>query len=294
MRIVENMTGLIGQTPLLLCGRLMKKEHSVARILAKLEYLNPTGSLADRMAKAVIDDGIRQGRLGSDNVIIQATWGDLGIGIASQAALHGFPAIIVMPDNVSQEYITIIRAYGARIVLSEAEKGIKGAVEKARDIAQVLPGSFLSFQCNFEEKNLNPQDCVGLEIWEDTGGQADIVVGAVQTGGSLWEAGEFLKSRRSDIRIVGVKLAEEPGYVEGPYDEERIVETEAAARRMLMVGRSEGILVGKLSGAVLETAVQLSQMEENRDKMIVAVLPDSADRYYSTNMFIDTYSLRPQ
>ena len=146
------MTGLIGQTPLLLCGRLMKKENSVARILAKLEYLNPTGSLADRMAKAVIDDGIRQGRLGPDTVIIQATWGEMGIGIAGQAALHGFSVIVVMPDNVSQEYRTIIRAYGAQIVLTEAAKGIKGAVEKARDISRVLPGSFLSFQHNFEDR----------------------------------------------------------------------------------------------------------------------------------------------
>ena len=288
------MTGLIGQTPLLLCGRLMKKENSVARILAKLEYLNPTGSLADRMAKAVIDDGIRQGRLGADTVIIQATWGEMGIGIASQAALHGFSAIIVMPDNVSQEYRTIIRAYGAQIVLTEAAKGIKGAVEKARDISRVLPGSFLSFQCNFEDRNLNPQDCVGLEIWEDTGGQVDLVVGAIETGGSLWEAGEFLKSRRRDIQIVGVKLKGEPGNSVGAHDEEWLVDTDKAAQRIRMVGQTEGILVGKLSGAVLEAAVQISRREENRDKMVVAILPDSADRYYSTNMFIDTYSLRPR
>lgn len=288
------MTGLIGQTPLLLCGRLMKKENSVARILAKLEYLNPTGSLADRMAKAVIDDGIRQGRLGADTVIIQATWGEMGIGIAGQAALHGFSVIVVMPDNVSQEYITIIRAYGAQIVFTEAAKGIKGAVEKARDISRVLPGSFLSFQCNFEDRNLNPQDCVGLEIWEDTGGQVDLVVGAIETGGSLWEAGEFLKSRRRDIQIVGVKLKGEPGNSVGAHDEEWLVDTDKAAQRIRMVGQTEGILVGKLSGAVLEAAVQISRREENRDKMLVAILPDSADRYYSTNMFIDTYSLRPR
>lgn len=288
------MTGLIGQTPLLLCGRLMKKENSVARILAKLEYLNPTGSLADRMAKAVIDDGIRQGRLGADTVIIQATWGEMGIGIAGQAALHGFSVIVVMPDNVSQEYITIIRAYGAQIVFTEAAKGIKGAVEKARDISRVLPGSFLSFQCNFEDRNLNPQDCVGLEIWEDTGGQVDLVVGAIETGGSLWEAGEFLKSRRRDIQIVGVKLKGEPGNSVGAHDEEWLVDTDKAAQRIRMVGQTEGILVGKLSGAVLEAAVQISRREENRDKMVVAILPDSADRYYSTNMFIDTYSLRPR
>ena len=288
------MTGLIGQTPLLLCGRLMKKENSVARILAKLEYLNPTGSLADRMAKAVIDDGIRQGRLGADTVIIQATWGEMGIGIAGQAALHGFSVIVVMPDNVSQEYRTIIRAYGAQIVLTEAAKGIKGAVEKARDISRVLPGSFLSFQCNFEDRNLNPQDCVGLEIWEDTGGQVDLVVGAIETGGSLWEAGEFLKSRRRDIQIVGVKLKGEPGNSVGAHDEEWLVDTDKAAQRIRMVGQTEGILVGKLSGAVLEAAVQISRREENRDKMVVAILPDSADRYYSTNMFIDTYSLRPR
>lgn len=288
------MTGLIGQTPLLLCGRLMKKENSVARILAKLEYLNPTGSLADRMAKAVIDDGIRQGRLGADTVIIQATRGEMGIGIAGQAALHGFSVIVVMPDNVSQEYITIIRAYGAQIVLTEAAKGIKGAVEKARDISRALPGSFLSFQCNFEDRNLNPQDCVGLEIWEDTGGQVDLVVGAIETGGSLWEAGEFLKSRRRDIQIVGVKLKGEPGNSVGAYDEEWLVDTDKAAQRIRMVGQTEGILVGKLSGAVLEAAVQISRREENRDKMVVAILPDSADRYYSTNMFIDTYSLRPR
>ena len=288
------MTGLIGQTPLLLCGRLMKKENSVARILAKLEYLNPTGSLADRMAKAVIDDGIRQGRLGADTVIIQATRGEMGIGIAGQAALHGFSVIVVMPDNVSQEYITIIRAYGAQIVFTEAAKGIKGAVEKARDISRVLPGSFLSFQCNFEDRNLNPQDCVGLEIWEDTGGQVDLVVGAVETGGSLWEAGEFLKSRRRDIQIVGVKLKGESGNSVGAHDEEWLVDTDKAAQRIRMVGQTEGILVGKLSGAVLEAAVQISRREENRDKMVVAILPDSADRYYSTNMFIDTYSLRPR
>ena len=288
------MTGLIGQTPLLLCGRLMKKENSVARILAKLEYLNPTGSLADRMAKAVIDDGIRQGRLGADTVIIQATWGEMGIGIAGQAALHGFSVIVVMPDNVSQEYITIIRAYGAQIVFTEAAKGIKGAVEKARDISRVLPGSFLSFQCNFEDRNLNPQDCVGLEIWEDTGGQVDLVVGAIETGGSLWEAGEFLKSRRRDIQIVGVKLKGEPGNSVGAHDEEWLVDTDKAAQRIRMVGQTEGILVGLLSGAVLEAAVQISRREENRDKMVVAILPDSADRYYSTNMFIDTYSLRPR
>lgn len=288
------MTGLIGQTPLLLCGRLMKKENSVARILAKLEYLNPTGSLADRMAKAVIDDGIRQGRLGADTVIIQATWGEMGIGIAGQAALHGFSVIVVMPDNVSQEYITIIRAYGAQIVFTEAAKGIKGAVEKARDISRALPGSFLSFQCNFEDRNLNPQDCVGLEIWEDTGGQVDLVVGAIETGGSLWEAGEFLKSRRRDIQIVGVKLKGEPGNSVGAHDEEWLVDTDKAAQRIRMVGQTEGILVGKLSGAVLEAAVQISRREENRDKMVVAILPDSADRYYSTNMFIDTYSLRPR
>ena len=288
------MTGLIGQTPLLLCGRLMKKENSVARILAKLEYLNPTGSLADRMAKAVIDDGIRQGRLGADTVIIQATWGEMGIGIAGQAALHGFSVIVVMPDNVSQEYITIIRAYGAQIVFTEAAKGIKGAVEKARDISRVLPGSFLSFQCNFEDRNLNPQDCVGLEIWEDTGGQVDLVVGAIETGGSLWEAGEFLKSRRRDIQVVGVKLKGEPGNSLGVFDEEWLVDTDKAAQRIRMVGQTEGILVGLLSGAVLEAAVQISRREENRDKMVVAILPDSADRYYSTNMFIDTYSLRPR
>ena len=288
------MTGLIGQTPLLLCGRLMKKENSVARILAKLEYLNPTGSLADRMAKAVIDDGIRQGRLGADTVIIQATWGEMGIGIAGQAALHGFSVIVVMPDNVSQEYRTIIRAYGAQIVLTEAAKGIKGAVEKARDISRALPGSFLSFQCNFEDRNLNPQDCVGLEIWEDTGGQVDLVVGAIETGGSLWEAGEFLKSRRRDIQIVGVKLKGEPGNSVGAHDEEWLVDTDKAAQRIRMVGQTEGILVGLLSGAVLEAAVQISRREENRDKMVVAILPDSADRYYSTNMFIDTYSLRPR
>ena len=256
--------------------------------------MNPTGSLADRMAKAVIDDGIRQGRLWADTVIIQATWGEMGIGIAGQAALHGFSVIVVMPDNVSQEYITIIRAYGAQIVFTEAAKGIKGAVEKARDISRVLPGSFLSFQCNFEDRNLNPQDCVGLEIWEDTGGQVDLVVGAIETGGSLWEAGEFLKSRRRDIQIVGVKLKGEPGNSVGAHDEEWLVDTDKAAQRIRMVGQTEGILVGKLSGAVLEAAVQISRREENRDKMVVAILPDSADRYYSTNMFIDTYSLRPR
>lgn len=298
---------LIGKTPLLELTHIEEKFQLKARILAKLEYFNPAGSVKDRIARAMIDDAERSGRLKPGAVIIEPTSGNTGIGLASVAAARGYRIIIVMPETMSVERRQIMKAYGAELVLTEGAKGMKGAIAKAEELAAEIPGSFLPGQFVNESNPKAHRESTGPEIYEDTDGKIDIFVAGVGTGGTITGTGEYLKEKKPDVRIVAVEPASSavlsagtagPHKIQGigagfvpdvlntsVYDEIIAVEDQDAFETGRLIGRKEGILVGISSGAAVWAAVELAKREENEGKTIVVLLPDTGDRYLSTPMF---------
>lgn len=300
---------LIGKTPLLELTHIEKEYHLRARIVAKLEYFNPAGSVKDRVAKAMIDDAEKKGLLTPDSVIIEPTSGNTGIGLASVAAARGYRIIIVMPETMSVERRQLMKAYGAELVLTEGAKGMKGAIAKAEELAKEIPGSFIPGQF---VNPANPQahyDHTGPEIWEDTDGKVDIFVAGVGTGGTITGVGRYLKEKNPAIHVVAVEPASSAvlsGCAAGPhkiqgigagfvpdvldthiYDEILPVANEDAFAAGRLIGRKEGVLVGISSGAAVHAAIELAKREENAGKTIAVLLPDTGDRYLSTPMFAD-------
>ena len=300
---------LIGKTPLLELVHIEQQEGLEATILGKLEYFNPAGSVKDRIAKAMIDDAEASGKLKPGSVIIEPTSGNTGIGLASVAAARGYRIIIVMPETMSVERRQMMKAYGAELVLTEGAKGMKGAIAKADELAAEIPGSFIPGQFINPANPAVHKATTGPEIWEDTDGKVDIFVAGVGTGGTVTGVGEYLKSRNPDVKIVAVEPAASPvlskgtpgshkiqgigaGFVPdvlntGIYDEIITVENDDAFAAGKKVGQAEGVLVGISSGAAVWAAIQLAKRPENKGKTIVALLPDTGDRYLSTPLFAD-------
>ena len=308
-KIYTSVDQLIGATPLLELVRLEKKLGLEARILVKLEAFNPAGSVKDRVALAMIDDAEKQGKLREGSVIIEPTSGNTGIGLCSVAAARGYRVIIVMPDTMSMERRLLMKAYGAELVLTDGAKGMKGAIEKADELAAQIPGSFIPGQFVNPANPAAHRATTGPEIWEDSDGDVDLFVAGVGTGGTVTGVGEYLKSRNPAIRVVAVEPAGSPvlsGGKAGPhklqgigagfvpevlntavYDEILPVENEDAFAAGRLLGRTEGVLAGISSGAALHAAIQLAKRPENRGKTIVALLPDTGDRYLSTALFAE-------
>ncbi len=300
---------LIGRTPLLELTHLEKKYNLKARILGKLEYFNPAGSVKDRIAKAMIDDAEARGVLKEGSVIIEPTSGNTGIGLASVAAARGYRIIIVMPETMSVERRQLMKAYGAELVLTDGAKGMKGAIAKADELAKEIPNSFIPGQFVNPANPAAHEATTGPEIWADTDGKVDIFVAGVGTGGTLTGVGGYLKKQNSDVKVVAVEPATSPVLskgVSGPhkiqgigagfvpdvlntkiYDEIIPVENDDAFATGREIGRAEGVLVGISSGAAIWAALQLAQRPENEGKTIVALLPDTGDRYLSTALFAD-------
>ncbi len=298
---------LIGNTPLVEVSNIEKSEEMQAKILVKLEYLNPAGSIKDRAAKAMIEDAEEKGLLKKGTVIIEPTSGNTGIGLAAIAAVRGYRIILTMPETMSVERRNILKAYGAELVLTEGAKGMKGAIEKAEELAREIPDSFIPGQFVNPANPAAHRATTGPEIWKDTDGKVDILVAGVGTGGTITGAGEYLKEMNPAVQIVAVEPEGSPVLSEGKagkhgiqgigagfvpdvlntsvYDTVlRVKEDEAYAAAKLLA-RKEGVLVGISSGAALHGAIKLAKQPENRGKVIVAVLPDSGDRYYSTPLF---------
>lgn len=308
-RIYTSADQLIGNTPLLELTHIEEAFGLKARILAKLEYLNPAGSVKDRIAKAMIDDAERSGRLKPGSVIIEPTSGNTGIGLASVAAAKGYRVILVMPETMSVERRQLMKAYGAELVLTEGAKGMKGAIAKAEELAAEIPNSFLPGQF---VNPANPQahrESTGPEIFRDTDGQVDIFVAGVGTGGTITGVGEYLKAQKPEVQIVAVEPAASPvlstgtagahkiqgigaGFVPDVlnteiYDEIIPVENENAFAAGNLIGKQEGILVGISSGAAVWAAMEVAKRKENEGKTIVVLLPDTGDRYLSTPLFAE-------
>lgn len=308
-KIFTSVDQLIGHTPLLELTHIQESLGLEARVLGKLEYLNPAGSVKDRVAKAMIDDAEAKGLLKPDSVIIEPTSGNTGIGLASVAAARGYRIIIVMPETMSVERRQLMRAYGAELVLTEGAKGMSGAIAKADELAAEIPNSFIPGQFVNPANPAAHATTTGPEIWEDTDGQVDVFVAGVGTGGTITGVGRYLKGKNPGIRVVGVEPATSAvlsGKPAGPhmlqgigagfvpevldthiYDEIIPVTNEDAFATGKLLGRKEGVLVGISSGAALWAALQLAQRPEYKGKIIVALLPDTGDRYLSTPMFAD-------
>ena len=308
-KIYTSADQLIGKTPLLELTHLEKELKLEARILAKLEYFNPAGSVKDRIAKAMIDDAEAKGALKPGSVIIEPTSGNTGIGLASVAAARGYRIIIVMPETMSVERRQLMKAYGAELVLTEGAKGMKGAIAKAEELAKEIPGGFIPGQFVNPANPAAHKATTGPEIWEDTDGQVDIFVAGVGTGGTITGVGEYLKSQNPNVKVVAVEPATSPVLSKGTagahkiqgigagfvpavldtkvYDEVIPVENEAAFVTGKKIGKTEGVLVGISSGAAVWAAVELAKRPENKGKTIVALLPDTGDRYLSTPLFAD-------
>ena len=308
-KIYTSADQLIGKTPLLELSNIEKKLHLNAKLLAKLEYFNPAGSVKDRIAKAMLDDAEEKGLLKEGSVIIEPTSGNTGIGLAAVAAARGYRIIIVMPETMSVERRQLMKAYGAELVLTDGTKGMKGAIAKADELAAQIEGSFIPGQF------VNPANpaahiaTTGPEIYEDTDGKVDIFVAGVGTGGTVTGVGEYLKSKKTDVKIVAVEPASSPVLSKGTagahkiqgigagfvpdvlntkvYDEVIAVENDDAFAAGKLVGKNEGVLVGISSGAALFAAIELSKRPENAGKNIVVLLPDTGDRYLSTPLFQD-------
>ena len=307
MAIYKKVTDLVGNTPILELENYEEKHNLEAKILAKLEYFNPAGSVKDRIAREIILDALETGKLTKDSVIIEPTSGNTGIGLASVAASLGIRIIITMPETMSVERRNLMKAYGAELVLTDGAKGMKGAIAKADELAKEIPNSFIPGQFVNE---LNPRAhkrTTGPEIWEDTEGKVDIFVAGVGTGGTVSGVGEYLKSKNPDVKIVAVEPATSPVLSKGEagahkiqgigagfvpdtlntdiYDEIIPLENEDAFELGREIARTEGILVGISSGAALKAATELAKRPENKGKTIVALFPDTGDRYLSTPMF---------
>ena len=306
-RIFTSADQLIGGTPLLELTHLEKAEGLNARILAKLEYFNPAGSVKDRIAKAMIDDAEASGKLKPGATIIEPTSGNTGIGLASVAAARGYRAIIVMPETMSVERRQLMKAYGAELVLTEGAKGMKGAIAKADELAAQIPGSFIPGQFVNPANPAVHKATTGPEIWQDTDGKVDILVAGVGTGGTVTGVGQYLKEKNPAVKVVAVEPASSPVLSKGTsgahkiqgigagfvpdvldtkvYDEIIAVTNEDAFATGGRIGKSEGVLVGISSGAAVWAAVELAKRPENAGKTIVVILPDTGDRYLSTPMF---------
>ncbi len=307
MSIYKKITDLIGKTPILELSNTEKNYDLDAKLLAKLEYFNPAGSVKDRIAKAMIDDAEAKGLLKPGSVIIEPTSGNTGIGLASVAASRGYRLIITMPETMSIERRNLMKAYGAELVLTEGSKGMKGAINKAEELAQEIPDSFIPSQFTNPANPAIHQKTTGVEIWDDTDGKVDIFVAGVGTGGTLSGVGAYLKSQKPDVKIVAVEPKSSPVLSEGTsgshkiqgigagfvpdtlntdiYDEIITVANEDAFETGRAVARNEGVLVGISSGAALWAGIQLAKRPENKGKNIVVLLPDTGERYLSTPMF---------
>ncbi|WP_337593533.1 cysteine synthase A [Vescimonas sp.] len=308
-KIFTSADQLIGKTPLLELVHIEKAQGLEAKVLGKLEYFNPAGSVKDRIAKAMIDDAEQKGLLKPGSVIIEPTSGNTGIGLASVAAARGYRIIIVMPETMSVERRQLMKAYGAELVLSDGAKGMKGAIAKADELAKEIPNSFIPGQFVNPANPAVHKATTGPEIWEDTDGKVDIFVAGVGTGGTVTGVGEYLKSRNPHVKVVAVEPAASPVLSKGVsgshkiqgigagfvpdvldtqvYDEIIPVENDDAFATGKLIGKKEGVLVGISSGAAVWAAIQLAKRPENKGKTIVALLPDTGDRYLSTPLFAD-------
>ncbi len=308
-RIYTSAGQLAGGTPLLELARLEREEGLEARILAKLEYLNPAGSVKDRTAKAMLDDGEARGLLKPGSTVIEPTSGNTGVGLAAIAAARGYRAVIVMPETMSEERRRLMRAYGAELVLTSGAEGMAGAIRRARELAEEIPGSFIPSQFENPANAAAHRTGTGPEIWADTDGEVDIFVAGVGTGGTLTGVGEYLKERNPAVRVVAVEPAASPvlsggrsgshglqgigaGFIPkvlnaGIYDEVIPVEDGGAFAMARRIARTEGVLTGISSGAAVWAAVRLAKRPENRGKTIVALLPDGGERYLSTPLFAE-------
>ena len=307
--IYKGTLGLIGNTPLVEPVNLEKQLGLEATILVKLEYLNPAGSVKDRVAKAMIEDAEEKGILKEGSVIIEPTSGNTGIGLASIAAAKGYRAILTMPETMSVERRNILKAYGAEIVLTEGTKGMKGAIAKAEELAKEIPNSFIPGQFVNPANSKAHRETTGPEIWKDTDGNVDIFIAGVGTGGTLTGVGEYLKSQKPDVKVVALEPAASPVLSEGKggphkiqgigagfvpdvlntkiYDEIYKADNDEGFAAAKLLAKTEGILVGISSGAALSGAIAYAKKLENKGKTIVALLPDSGDRYYSTPLFTE-------
>lgn len=308
-KIYNGALELVGNTPLVEVKNIEEELRLEARILVKLEYFNPAGSVKDRIAKAMIEDAEEKGLLKEGSVIIEPTSGNTGIGLASIAAVKGYRIILTMPETMSVERRNILKAYGAEIVLTEGAKGMKGAIEKAEELAKEIPGSYIPGQFVNPANPEVHRKTTGPEIWKDTDGEVDLFIAGVGTGGTLTGVGEYLKSQNPDVKIVALEPASSPvlstgkggphkiqgigaGFVPDVlnttvYDEIFTVENDDAFATGKLLAKKEGILVGISSGAALYGAIELAKRPENKGKTIVALLPDTGDRYYSTPLFTE-------
>ena len=309
MKYVDTITDLIGKTPLLKLNRFAKENELGATVLAKLEYFNPAGSVKDRIARAMLDDAEAKGALKPGATIIEPTSGNTGIGLAAVSAARGYRIILTMPETMSVERRNLLKAYGAELVLTDGSKGMKGAIAKAEELAAEIPNSFIPSQFTNPANPAVHRATTGPEIWADTDGKVDIFVAGVGTGGTVTGVGEYLKSQNPNVKVVAVEPAGSPvlsqgksgphkiqgigaGFVPdtlntGVYDEIIPVENEDAFATGRALARKEGLLVGISSGAAVWAAAQLAKRPENKGKVIVALLPDTGDRYLSTPMFAE-------
>ena len=308
-KIYKGTLGLIGNTPLVEVANIEKELGLEATVLVKLEYFNPAGSVKDRIAKAMIEDEEEKGILKEGSVIIEPTSGNTGIGLASIAAVKGYRIILTMPETMSVERRNILKAYGAELVLTEGAKGMKGAIEKAEELSKEIPNSFIPGQFVNPANPAIHRSTTGPEIWKDTDGKVDAFIAGVGTGGTLTGVGEYLKSQNPDVKVVAVEPAGSPVLSEGKggphkiqgigagfvpevlntsvYDEIIKIENEDAFEKGKLLAKYEGVLVGISSGAALSAAIQLAKRPEYKGKTIVALLPDTGDRYYSTPLFTE-------
>lgn len=309
MKVYKKITDLIGNTPLLELENYSKENNLSAAIFGKLEYFNPAGSVKDRIAKAMIEDAENSGLLKPDSVIIEPTSGNTGIGLAAVAASRGYRVIFTMPETMSVECRSLLKAYGAELVLTEGAKGMKGAIIKANELYEEIPNSFILSQFTNKANPKAHLNTTGSEIWNDTDGKVDIFVAGVGTGGTISGVGEYLKSKNPDIKIVAVEPAGSPVLSQGRpgphkiqgigagfipetlnteiYDEIIAVENEDAFKTGRVLAKKEGLLVGISSGATVYAATELAKRSDNKGKIIVALLPDTGERYLSTAMFVE-------
>ena len=306
-KVYDSILDLVGKTPLVELKRIEEKEEQQAKLIAKVESFNPAGSVKDRIAKAMIEDAEAKGLLKEGSVIIEPTSGNTGIGLAAAATVKGYRMILTMPETMSVERRNIVKAYGAEVVLTDGTKGMKGAIEKADELAKEIPNSFIAGQFVNPANPATHKKTTGPEIWEDTDGEVDIFVAGVGTGGTITGTGEYLKEKKPEVKIVAVEPASSPVLSEGVsgphkiqgigagfvpetlntsiYDEIIKVENEDAFETGKYLAAEEAILAGISSGAALYAAIQLAKREENKGKTIVVLLPDNGDRYYSTPLF---------